>query len=83
MYRQAGMTPAQVLNSATSQAAKLLHLTDVTGQVKVGLDADFVVLAEDPLQDFFAYERQTAVYRRGRKLVDRLTGGDGNATVAN
>lgn len=83
MYRQAGMTPAQVLNSATSQAAKLLHLTDVTGQVKEGLDADFVVLAEDPRQDFFAYERQTAVYRRGKKLVDRLTGGDGNATVAN
>lgn len=73
MYLDAGMTPVQVLNSATKVAAKLLRVDQTVGQVADGFEANFVVLEKNPLDDFAAFEQETAVYRKGRCLVNRLT----------
>lgn len=50
MMRGAGMSPVQVLRSATSSAARALRLTDVGG-LTPGAWADFVVLDRNPLDD--------------------------------
>jgi imidazolonepropionase-like amidohydrolase len=48
---QAGLTPMQVIVSATSDAARCMNLADRVGTLKTGLDADFIVLARNPLED--------------------------------
>lgn len=72
MYLTAGMNPAQVLNSSTVVAAKLMRIDDVVGQVKDDYEADFVVLKDNPLDDFGAFEGDCDVFRKGRRLVYRL-----------
>jgi imidazolonepropionase-like amidohydrolase len=65
----AGMTPAQVLISATGAAAEFLRMPDV-GTVAAGKSADFVVLDANPLDDIANTRRISSVYLRGA-AVDR------------
>jgi imidazolonepropionase-like amidohydrolase len=64
-----GMTPAQVIVSATRNSAELMHLADL-GTVAVGKSADFLVLDANPLDDITNTRRINAVYLRGA-AVDR------------
>ncbi|MGH6693125.1 MAG: amidohydrolase family protein, partial [Gammaproteobacteria bacterium] len=48
---KAGLTPAQVLVSATSDAARCLGLADRLGTLQPGRDGDFIVLSRNPLLD--------------------------------
>jgi imidazolonepropionase-like amidohydrolase len=50
MMAEDGLSPARVLRTATSDAARALKLDDV-GTLKAGAWGDFVVLDRDPLQD--------------------------------
>jgi len=59
MMVAAGLTPAQVLRSATVDAARAMRLTDV-GTLAPGSWADFVVLDLNPLEDI----RNTRTIRR-------------------
>jgi len=65
----AGMTPHEVLVSATSGAAEFLRLDDM-GTIAAGKSADFVVLEGNPLADITNTRRIESVYLRG-KPVDR------------
>jgi len=64
---RSGMTPAQVLHSATGQSADLLRLTD-TGTLAEGMSADFIVLDANPLDDITNTRTVSAVYLRGLEL---------------
>ena len=65
----AGMTPAQVLVSATKNSAEILGLDDL-GAVAPGKSADFVVLDANPLDDITNTRRISRVFLRGHE-VDR------------
>jgi imidazolonepropionase-like amidohydrolase len=64
-----GMTPAQVIVSATRNAADLLKITDA-GTITAGKSADFLVLDANPLDDIKNTRRISDVYLRGT-AVDR------------
>jgi imidazolonepropionase-like amidohydrolase len=51
LMQQAGLTPLQVLRSATSDGAKTLGLDGKAGVVAAGKLADLVILDADPLAD--------------------------------
>jgi imidazolonepropionase-like amidohydrolase len=47
----AGLTPMQAIVAATSDAARCMHVADRIGTLRPGLEADFLVLARNPLDD--------------------------------
>ena len=65
----AGMSPMQVLVSATSRAAEYLKL-DKMGVLAAGKEATFLVLDANPLDNITNTQRISGVYVRGVE-VDR------------
>ncbi len=62
-----GMTPAQAIRAATSDAAELLSRDDV-GRVVPGRWADLVAVDTDPLKDITVLEHPTHVLKSGSPL---------------
>jgi imidazolonepropionase-like amidohydrolase len=65
----AGMTPMQVIVAATRNSAELLRLADA-GTLQAGMNADFIVLDANPLDDITNTRRISVVVLRGA-AVDR------------
>ena len=65
----AGMTPAQVIVSATRTSAEILQLGQL-GTIAAGKSADFIALDANPLDDITNTRRISRVYLRGAE-VDR------------
>ena len=56
-----GMSPADVLRSATSINAGLLHMGDQIGQVKAGMLAELIAIAGNPIEDISVLRKPTLV----------------------
>jgi imidazolonepropionase-like amidohydrolase len=65
LMRAAGLTPAQSLVAATSEAAALLGLGDRIGRVAESMRADLVVVSGDPFDFPTHRERVRRVLKRG------------------
>jgi imidazolonepropionase-like amidohydrolase len=63
---QYGMPVESALRSATSIAARVLHLDDRIGRVKEGLLADLIAVEGDPLRDVSSLRRVRLVMKGGR-----------------
>jgi len=70
LWVQAGLPPAVALQAATLNAARLLRADDRIGSVRVGDDADLLVVDGNPLEDITATERISLVVFKGER-VDR------------
>jgi imidazolonepropionase-like amidohydrolase len=64
---QAGLSPAQAITAATSGAAEFLRLAH-TGSLRRGLDADFLVLDANPLEDITNASRIASVVIKGAEI---------------
>jgi imidazolonepropionase-like amidohydrolase len=65
---EAGLTPAQALDAATSLAAEHFELPD-RGRVAPGLRADLVLLADDPTVDIAATRSIRGVWIAGERVA--------------
>lgn len=63
-----GMTPAQAVRAATSEAARLMGWEDRLGAIEVGKFADLVAVAGDPLNDISELERVQFVMKGGQVI---------------
>lgn len=68
MMQEAGMTPQEVLISATRDAAACMGIDDTTGTLAPGKAADFVVLGENPLDDVRNLREIQGVYIGGMRV---------------
>lgn len=70
LFVEAGLTPMEALETATTNPAELLGLQDRWGQVAPGFTANLVLLKADPLADISNTRKIDAVVVSG-KLLDR------------
>jgi imidazolonepropionase-like amidohydrolase len=73
-FTQIGMTPAEALATATTNAAALMGMTDALGAVTPGHYADIVAVAGDPLRDIHVViDSVRWVMKSGSVVVDHRT----------
>jgi imidazolonepropionase-like amidohydrolase len=65
----AGLSPLEVVQAATINAAKALIISDSVGRLDAGMSADFVAVRGDPLHDVAALRNVGLVVSRGRIAV--------------
>jgi imidazolonepropionase-like amidohydrolase len=74
LYVKAGMTPLQALQSATTQAAKMLQMDADLGTLSQGKYADIVALDADPIKDIHALRTIGFVMKGGVVVRDDSRG---------
>jgi imidazolonepropionase-like amidohydrolase len=65
LYRQAGLTPAEALQTATINVARLVGADKRTGSIAVGKEADLVLVDGDVSKDLGALRRTVTVVSDG------------------
>lgn len=68
LFVQAGLTPLEVLKTATVNPAKYLGMSDSLGTIEKGKIADLVVLEANPLESISNTQKIAAVVANGRYL---------------
>ena len=63
LYARAGIPNADVLRIATLDSARICGVDGRTGSIKVGKDADLVLVAGNPLEDISAIRSATLVLK--------------------
>ena len=64
-YSEAGMTPIQIIQAATSNAADLLGLAEALGALEPGKQADIIAVSGDPTQSPSALQHAIFVMKSG------------------
>jgi imidazolonepropionase-like amidohydrolase len=67
-----GLSPLEALQAATVTAAALFGLADRTGAVEPGLEADLLVVEENPLDNPVVLQDPLLVMSNGHVVVNRL-----------
>ena len=66
LYHQAGISNADVLKIATLESARVAGKAAEGGSISVGKQADFVLLAGNPLEDISVVRKPVAVFKGDR-----------------
>jgi imidazolonepropionase-like amidohydrolase len=76
LFQEAGLTPLQILQTATINGAKFMGKIKEKGTIDLGKDADLLILNTNPLKDIKATQDIFAVVNNGqyfdRKALDAL-----------
>lgn len=67
-----GFTPLEALQSATTVAAKLLGIDAKTGRLAPGMEADFIAVEGNPLENIGALRDVLVVVSNGQVALNRL-----------
>jgi imidazolonepropionase-like amidohydrolase len=70
-YSEAGMTPVQIIQAATRNAAELLGWQDRIGTLEPGKLADIIAVPGDPLKEVKSLEHAKFVMKGGAVVVNK------------
>lgn len=62
----------EILKAATLNSSKVMHETDVCGEIRVGCFADLILVRENPLEDISTLREPEAVFIEGKHLSRQL-----------
>jgi len=68
LFQDAGLTPLEILQTATTNGAKFMGKLDSIGTIKTGSVADIILLDRNPLEDIRATQSIYAVINKGQYL---------------
>jgi imidazolonepropionase-like amidohydrolase len=71
-YAEAGMTPMQIIQAATVNAAELLGAQRRLGSLESGKVADIIAVSDDPLKDIAALEQVKFVMKGGKVIKNEF-----------
>ncbi len=71
LMAKAGLTPMQILRSATGDAARCMHLAGKIGTLEPGAWADLLVLGKNPLEDIRNWRSIESVWVAGNQVPGR------------
>jgi imidazolonepropionase-like amidohydrolase len=74
LMAKAGLTPAQILGSLTTEPAKRWNEEKDRGRVEPGFVADLVVLEGDPFEDVKNFAKVRCVFRAGEQIYPAEAG---------
>lgn len=63
-----GLPPAEILEAATSRAARALRVETLTGRIAAGLRADLIAVEGDPLRDVTALRAPRLIVASGKEV---------------
>ena len=66
LFQQAGLTPAQILQTATTNGARFMRQDQDYGSIAVGKKAELVLLHDNPLQNISATRQVQALLYQGQ-----------------
>ncbi len=69
LFVHAGMSPQQALLSATSTAASVLGVDEITGSIRQGKSADLLVVGGNPLSDIANLRQVKMVIQKGTRVT--------------
>lgn len=67
-----GLSPLEALQSATTLSAQVLGLSNKTGAIQEGLEADLIVVGENPLENIWALHDILFVMSNGQIALNHL-----------
>lgn len=67
-----GLSPLEALQSATTLSAQVLGLSNKTGTIQEGLEADLIVVGENPLENIWALHDILFVMSNGQIALNHL-----------
>ncbi len=68
LFREAGLTPYEILKTGTINAARALGVDDQLGSIQLGKVADLIMVQQNPLSDISVLREPVAVIKRGQWL---------------
>ncbi len=69
LVNEIGMSPMEVIQSATIVNAEIIGIEDITGSIREGKMADMVVLTENPLEEIGNASKIKFVIKKGKLLL--------------
>ena len=69
LMSEAGMSNIDIIKASTSIAAESMGITEITGSIKPGKQADLIVVDQNPLLDIKALRNMSMVMLGGEQVV--------------
>jgi imidazolonepropionase-like amidohydrolase len=73
MLTRCGLSSMEAIEAATRLGAELLGIDDRTGTIQEGLEADLIVVDQDPTENILSLQDVLMVVNNGKVVLDRLS----------